>query len=565
MLSKTTLALGLFASIASCAPTHASGPTAHLKNGTYQGVHSPEYNQDYFLGIPFAQPPVGDLRFRVPAPLNSTWHGAKPATKYSSACYGYGSDQWGYPVSEDCLYLNVVRPAGCEEENLPVAFWIHGGGYYMGSGLDQRYNLSFIVENSVKIGKPVIGISINYRLSAWGFLSGSEELKESGELNLGLRDQRLALQWVQDNIKGFGGDAEKVTIFGESAGAGSVGFHLTAYGGRDDKLFRAAIMESGNPVHFNHLNDPMEYAPWFNAIVSRTPCANVTSQIDCLRTLSAEQYNAAVNVTSPMLNTTEFMPSLDGDFIQKRTSIQLAEGDFVHVPIISGANSDEGTAFSPSPVNTTEDLFNFMTMGQNAIPADLANQLLEAYPDDPSVNVVANLGSARPGPPFGAQFRRSASYFGDSVFIALRRLTCQTWAAAGVPAYCYRFNAIPAGIPPVIGVTHFQEVSFVFLNLMGVGYAPVAVPPFTNKTQSYRDLSRFMSSSWVSFVSDLDPNAWRKGGVWSGTEEMWPVYDVEDPRDYVFDANVTSHAEADTWRKEGIDLINANNLEVYGR
>ena len=344
-----------------------------------------------------------------------------------------------------------------------------------------------------------------------------------------------------------------------------MGFHLTAYGGRDDKLFRAAIMESGNPVHFNHLNDPMEYAPWFNAIVSRTPCANATSQIECLRTLSAEQYNAAVNVTSPTLNTTGFMPSLDGDFIQKRTSIQLAEGDFVHVPIISGANSDEGTAFSPSPVNTTEDLFNFMTMGENGVPADLANQLLEAYPDDPSVNVVANLGDARPGPPFGAQFRRSASYFGDQVFIALRRLTCQTWAAAGVPAYCYRFNAIPAGIPPAIGVTHFQEVSFVFLNLMGVGYAPVAVPPFTNKTQSYRDLSRFMSSSWVSFVSDLDPNAWRKGGVWNGTEEMWPKYDVANPQDYVFDANVTSHAEPDTWRKEGIDLINANNLKVYGR
>jgi carboxylesterase type B len=361
------------------------------------------------------------------------------------------------------------------------------------------------------------------------------------------------------------GDAEKVTIFGESAGAGSVGFHLTAYGGRDDKLFRAAIMESGNPVHFNHLNDPMEYAPWFNAIVSRTPCANATSQIECLRTLSAEQYNAAVNVTSPTLNTTGFMPSLDGDFIQKRTSIQLAEGDFVHVPIISGANSDEGTAFSPSPVNTTEDLFNFMTISENGVPADLANQLLEAYPDDPSVNVVANLGDARPGPPFGAQFRRSASYFGDQVFIALRRLTCQTWAAAGVPAYCYRFNAIPAGIPPAIGVTHFQEVSFVFLNLMGVGYAPVAVPPFTNKTQSYRDLSRFMSSSWVSFVSDLDPNAWRKGGVWNGTEEMWPKYDVANPQDYVFDANVTSHAEPDTWRKEGIDLINANNLKVYGR
>lgn len=324
-------------------------------------------------------------------------------------------------------------------------------------------------------------------------------------------------------------------------------------------------MESGNPVHFNRLNDPLGYAEWYNTIVSRTPCVNATSQLECLRALPAEQYNAAVNVTSPILNTTEFMPILDGDFIQKRTSIQLENGEFVHVPIISGANSDEGTAFSPQPVNTTEDLYSFMTTGDSAIPAELANQLLEAYPDDPSVNVVANLGDARPGAPWGAQFRRSASYFGDQVFIALRRLTCQKWAAAGVPAYCYRFNAIPAGIPPTIGVTHFQEVSFVFLNLLGVGYPPVSVPPFANKTQSYRDLSRFMNSNWVSFVHDLDPNSWREGGNWNGSEELWPQYDVANPLDYVFDANVTSHTEPDTYRKEGMDLINANNLEVYGR
>jgi carboxylesterase type B len=103
------------------------------------------------------------------------------------------------------LYINVIRPAGFESQDLPVAFWIHGGGFFEGGGVDQRYNMSFMVENSVKIGKPVIGVTVNYRLSAWGFLSGSEEIKESGEMNLGLRDQRLALHWVQDNIEAFGG------------------------------------------------------------------------------------------------------------------------------------------------------------------------------------------------------------------------------------------------------------------------------------------------------------------------------------------------------------------------
>lgn len=132
--------------------------------------------------------------------------------------------------------------------------------------------------------------------------------------------------------------------------------------------------------------------------------------------------------------------------------------------ILIGANSDEGTAFSPSPVNSTEALFNYMTRyPRGAVPPELATQLLELYPDDTSVNVVASLGDVRPGAPYGPQFRRAASYFGDQVFIANRRLTCETWyisqffvvvwklikyrAAAGLSAYCYRFNAIPAGLP----------------------------------------------------------------------------------------------------------------------
>lgn len=329
-------------------------------------------------------------------------------------------------------------------------------------------------------------------------------------------------------------------------------------------------MQSGNPVNYGPLMDPLGYATMYNTLVARTPCVNATSQLECLRHLPAEQLNIAINTTSPVLNTTGFNPILDGDFIQKRTSLQLEAGEFVHVPIISGANSDEGTAFSPSPVNTTEDLYTFMTGGgRGGVPPELANQLLEAYLDAPCVgpdcNVVQNLGDARPLAVFGAQFRRSASYFGDQVFIANRRLTCQTWAAAGVPAYCYRFNAIPAGIPPSIGVTHFQEVSFVFLNTAGVGYLPAAVPPFTNKTENYFQLAQFMDSNWVSFVHDLDPNSWRETYAWTGSEEHWPVYDNENPLDFVFDANVSSYAEPDTYRKAGMELINANNLAVYMR
>ena len=180
-------------------------PTVTVKNGTLEGLHSDQYNQDYFLGIPFAQPPVGSLRFRVPQSINTSWRGTRSAKQYSNACVGYGSDDWPYPVlSEDCLYLNVVRPSGCENQSLPVAFWIHGGGLFEGSGIDPRYNLSYIVQRSVEIGKPMMAVSINYRLSMWGFITGDEVI-ESGNANLGFRDQRLALHWVQENIAAFGG------------------------------------------------------------------------------------------------------------------------------------------------------------------------------------------------------------------------------------------------------------------------------------------------------------------------------------------------------------------------
>ncbi|KAF1967832.1 carboxylesterase family protein-like protein [Bimuria novae-zelandiae CBS 107.79] len=559
------LVFGLLVGLTNASPV-ASGsrtPIAKAKNGTYVGVHSSQYNQDFFLGIPYAQPPVGDLRFKPPVSLNESWKKPKQATKYSPACYGYGSDQWNYPVSEDCLYLNVVRPAGYEHQALPVAFWIHGGGFYQGSGVDQRYNLSYMVQNSVEIGKPIIGVTINYRLSAFGFLSGSQELLDEGSTNVGLRDQRLALHWVQENIKAFGGDKKKVTIWGESAGAASVGFHITAYNGRDDKLFRGAAMQSGNPIFYSRLNSSLDNAPMYNELLARTSC----STVECLRGLSEGQLNAAINSTSSAsYNRTlaQFRPFKDDDFIADYGSRQLADGRYVKVPIIEGATSDEGSAFSPRGINTTAD-FRAAIQSNAPVSDALADQLLEAYPDDPSVNVIANLGDARPGPPYGSQFRRSASYWGDWYFIANRRKTCETWAAAKLSAYCFRFNAIPAGIPPEVGVTHFQDVAFVFNNIQGSGYIPAATPPFTGKGQNYINLAKLMDSSWVSFFHDQDPNSWKKSAAWNGTEENWPVYDVNNPRDFVFDANVTSYAEADTYRQEGIQLINANNFPTYGR
>ncbi|KAF4909348.1 Lipase 1 [Colletotrichum fructicola] len=529
-------------------------PLAQLKNGTYVGRYSAEYNQDFFLGIPYAQPPIGDLRFRQAQSLNETWEGTREAFNYSSLCVGYGLDQTFYSQSEDCLTLNVVRPSGYSESTLPVGLWIHGGGFTNGGGGDQRYNLSFLVDQSVKIGKPFIGVSINYRLHAWGFLN-SNEFASEGLTNIGLRDQRLAMHWAQENIAAFGGDNTKVTIFGESAGGASVGLHLTAYAGRNDSLFRAAILQSGNPIFYAAQNGNNAYQSYFDEVVAKTGCNGTSDSVQCLRQVSFEQLNATLGAL--YLARGNLGPIIDGDIVQNYGSVHLQRGEFVRVPIITGANSDEGASLGPQGINTTEDFKATLA----SLPSSFQDEILQAYPDDLSVNVVASLGQQRPGPPYGAQFRRSASYWGDVYFIAARRQTATTWASNGLAAYSYRFNTIPHGVPPEVGAGHFKEIGYMFRNYLGAGYRP-DILPFDGMPESHFELAEFMSSSWASFIGDLDPNAWsgRPADV-----DAWPRYAVESPTNLVFDANVTSHTEVDGFRKEGIELINQHALEVYHR
>lgn len=216
-LVSLLLCVSLHAAAAAILPRNvsSSAPTAILKNGSYYGIYSSVYDQDFFLGMPFAQPPLGDLRFRQPQSLNATWTDARNATIYQPECIGYGSDQWvlGNYISEDCLSVNVIRPAGVDTTaRLPVAVFFNPGGYYQGGNSDPRYNMSFIVQQSAEMGSPFVAVSPNYRLSLFGFLY-SQEVVDSGVTNLGMRDQRLALHWVQENIEAFGGDPDKVTIW----------------------------------------------------------------------------------------------------------------------------------------------------------------------------------------------------------------------------------------------------------------------------------------------------------------------------------------------------------------
>ncbi|KAL4758095.1 Alpha/Beta hydrolase protein [Aspergillus foveolatus] len=545
VLAATTSALP-----GSVSPRSSSSPTVTVKNGTYIGKHNAHYDQDLFLGIPYAQQPVGNLRFAIPHSLNETWSEPRDAKEYSDICVGYGTDSIWYPQSEACLTLNVIRDSSVDEtSSLPVGVWIHGGGFYQGSGADQRYNMSAIVANAQRIGKPFIAVTINYRLSTWGFLN-SAEIREAGATNLGLRDQRLALHWIQENIASFGGDPKKVTIWGESAGGMSVGNQLIAYGGRDDGLFRAGIMESGGSIAASPGNTTA-YQSQYDDIVSKAGCATARDTLQCLREVPFESLNAIFNTTTgdPAYS---FWPTVDGDFLREWGSVQLDKGEFVKVPIISGTNTDEGASFGPTGINTTQQFYNYLTGGASGFryPPAIAKEILDLYPDDPSQGIPEFLGNQRV-PSKGWQWRRTSAYAGDYSMHANRRRQTEVWAEHGIPAYAYRFNMRSGNADWIGGAQHFEEVAFVFRNFEGLGYHYGL--PFEGMPERYKELSTLMASMWASFIVDLDPNS----GVES--EVYWEMYGANEPVDIVFDANVTGlgYIEDDTWRKEGIDFLNS--------
>ncbi|KAI8228301.1 Lipase 4 [Colletotrichum sp. SAR 10_99] len=542
--------------LSECFPGHhdVSPPSVRLSNGTYVGVRNEEYAQDFFLGIPYAQPPIGSLRYAAPQPLNSSFEETRNATEYGWMCIGYGSDtaNLGNPVSEDCLTINIVRPAGTKPgDDLPVGIWVHGGSYVNGGSRDPRYNLSYIVEQSVKENKPIIAASINYRLSYWGFLF-SQELQDVGAGNIGFRDQRLALRWLQENISPFGGSPDKVTIWGESAGARSLGMQLIAYDGQHDNLFRSAILESGSSVAKFVGADAWQ--PYFEALLAKTGCADASDRLACVRALPWQTLNAIFNGTNPLSVTAPTISAvIDGDFISDKATTLLAEGKFAPVPLLLGNNFDEGTGYAKQGINTTEQFESWLASSLLVDSTQIA-ALKELYPDDPAVGIPASYPDRPTGTAFGSQWKRVAAVAGDYQQHSGRRLLASSYSDAGIPVYSYRWNVYVNGLGPIYGATHFQEVAFVFNNVNGLGYA---ANPFEGKPQSYVQLADKMSKMWVAFIHDTDPNQCN-GWPWPWTKGLvWPQYTPDQPLNLVFNANYSKlgYIERDDYRATEIAYI----------
>ncbi|KAF7556984.1 hypothetical protein G7Z17_g1060 [Cylindrodendrum hubeiense] len=461
--------------------------TVSVKNGTYQGFSVSSPKQDHFLGIPYAQAPVGSLRFRGPHSLNSTWKGAKKVVKFGNACMQY---------------------------------------------------------TSVKAGKPILVVSINYRLSAFGFLWGSNELKAIGSANNGLRDQRLALHWIQENIAAFGGDPAKVTIFGQSGGGLSVGKQLIAYDGRDDNLFRAAIMQSGsmNEKWPYNVADPVTYMEdLYQNLTVTTGCANKRSELECLRNLPLEQLSEALNITNTaVFSGTGLGPWLtvvDGDFLTNGPTESLLKGHFNMVPVMHTTTTDEASVFGfTDPVNTDSEFRAFVAAGgPDSETIDIIETL---YPDVNALGLPAGYEPPNNDTTFGLQYKRVNAYHTDVVETASRRMTVDTWAATGGTAYSGRINILIPGSSAALGSHHAVELDLVFNTI-------------DSDNKEIKKMSKLMSRMWASFVADLDPNNHGLTGYPS-----WPTRNVSNVdgvgSNFVFDTDgsskTESHVEQDDFR-----------------
>jgi acetylcholinesterase len=315
--------------------------------------------------------------------------------------------------------------------------------------MSHRYNMSYIVQQSVLNNKPVIGISINYRMAAFGFIH-SKEIAETGNQNLGLRDQRTAFKWVNKHISAFGGDPTKVTIWGESAGAYSVGDHIIAYDGETDGLFRAAILESGNSVGAP-LNGTDWYQHMYDDLAKSVGCSNATNSLQCLRDVPYETI-APYGYTG-----LEWFHTVDGSLIPRYTQESLMQGKFAKIPIILGTNTDEG--FGVNGVDTDEQAIEQMLTSKRwNIDLEEAKMLLKLYPNDPTLGEPYGWGN-RTWPEYGLQWKRYQSIATDLTMFAPRRLLAEKMSQHVDHVYSYRWDAPKLNnTPATIGINHFSEV-----------------------------------------------------------------------------------------------------------
>ncbi|KAF5358811.1 hypothetical protein D9758_008542 [Tetrapyrgos nigripes] len=441
--------------------TESDAPIVDLGYASYQGSFDASTNVTNFLGIRYAAAPLGDLRFRAPQPPANV-PGVQQANTEPPECFQafmglsptnpfanqtLGKRQLPHDQTEDCLFLNVAIPGSTiPTGELPVIVWIHGGGYLSGDASD--YHGSELINAA---NGSVVVVSIQYRLGVFGFLAG-EQVKENGALNAGLLDQHFALQWVNTHISKFGGLNSKVTIWGESAGAGSVLQQVIAQDGRTHpQLFRAAMTSS----------------TFLPEVVAQTNCTSSSDTLSCLRSVDAntlETVNTDITLAG-FFGLFTFVPVVDGEFITQRATEALKQGKVNGRALLAVTNTNEGVIFVNQTVNQNTTFY--------------AEQLF------PKFGLEQAQETARQYAGLGSQLNQTNLIHGESIFI------CPTY---------YLLNAFSGhsfkgefAVPPA---THGMDIQYYF--------STIQFPPTTFENA---DFQKAFTQSFLAFAISMDPNS----------------------------------------------------------
>ena len=501
--------IGMFASPRARA---AITDPVRIEQGELAGTSSRSADVRLYRGIPFAAPPIGDLRWKPPQPPPH-WQGIRQATQFGNSCPQPPYPSNGLfagttaPIGEDCLYLNIWTAAKSAGDRLPVMVWIHGGGFERGTGSASGYD----GENLARKGAVVV--TINYRLGILGFFALPELSAESphhSSGNYGFMDQIAALQWVRRNIATFGGDPGRVTIFGQSAGSVSVNVLMASPLAKG--LFQRAIGESGG-----------SFGPMMSLAEAEKRGAKIAAKLgvtqDVLKSLRAKSADELV----PSSANSEMAQIVDGWVLPQSIYAIFAAGKQNDVPVIVGNNANEGGNLAPLP-NGTITRADFAEQAHNEFGA-LADEFLQVYPSGSTDDQAAASHFAA--------FRDE--YFGWDMRTWARM---QTQTGRG-RAYRYYFTRVPPGRAGArLGAFHAAELAYVFENF-----------PFRLfYVDADKQLGETISNYWANFAKTGDPDG---AGL-----PVWPAYETakDDVLEFGDEVKVQSSVNA-----AGLDFFDAYN------
>jgi para-nitrobenzyl esterase len=453
-----------------------------IEQGLLAGATGVHPDVRVYKGIPYAAPPVGELRWKAPQPA-AAWQGVRQATEFSPVCMQtpYPASAEIYqskpqPLSEDCLYLNVWTAAKSAKDRLPVMVWIHGGGFTRGSGSSASY------DGEILARKGVVVVTLNYRLGVFGFFAHpalTAESEDHASGNYALLDQIAALEWVKKNIRAFGGDAKCVTIFGESAGSWAVNALMASP--RAKGLFHRAIGESGGSfASMKTLADAEK--------TGQDLAASLGATADVLKTLRAKPAEEILKASSEQT----IRQVVDGSVLPEQIYTIFAQGKQNDVPLIVGFNADEGTALAPQGANIKKELF---IAGALQRYAGLAEKFLKVYPAGTDEEAANSFYAAYRDGVFGWEMRTWA------------RLQTKTGRH---PAYFYYFTRRPPGPQrEKLRAFHAADLAYVFGNFPW---------PFPWEETDHK-LSHAITSYWTNFAKKGNPNG-------EGLRK-WSAYEVK--------------------------------------